>query len=285
MSEFIERVRKEIRARQYSFKTEKAYIGWVKRFIYFHDLKHPKNMGKVEIEHFLHHIANDGNVSSSTQTQALCALVFMYKHVLGQEIKDLKYGHSKKPKRLPTVITSGEASLLLSLMPPKYCLITSLLYGAGLRINEALQLRVKDINFFNNTIFVFKGKGDKDRYTLLPERSVSGLKKQIIISSKLHEDDLRDGYGSTSLPPNLVKKYKKAALDTSWQYIFPSHVRCRHPIDGYMCRHHLHESSFRKNLRIALKESGINKRVTAHTFRHTFATLLLMHGTDIRTVQ
>jgi integron integrase len=285
MSEFIEQVRQEMRVRRYSLKTEKAYLGWIKQFIWFHELKHPQDMKNLEIEAFLNHLANHRKVSSSTQTQALCALIFLYKYVLNIGIEDLKYGFSKKEKRLPTVISANEANHIVNLLSFKYRLICLLLYGAGLRISEALQLRIKDINYTNNTLFVFKGKGAKDRYTLLPEKVVPDLKKQITHSIKLHKKDTNEGYGLTSLPASLLKKYKTAAQDTSWQYIFPSSVRCHHPTDGYMCRHHLHESSFRKNLREAVKQSGINKRVTAHTFRHTFATLLLMNGTDIRTLQ
>lgn len=285
MSGFIEEVRSDMRLRHYSFKTEKAYLGWIKRFIKFHDFKHPKDMGKTEIEDFLGYLANNRKVSASTQTQALCALMYLYKHILHIEIQNLDYGFSKKPKRLPTVISSIEANSIISQLSFKYKLICLLLYGAGLRISEALKLRIKDIDFTNNTIFIFSGKGAKDRYTLLPQKVVPELKRQMEHSVKLHKKDVSEGFGLTSLPPSLLNKYKTAAIDTSWQYIFPSSVRCHHPTDGYMCRHHLHESSFRKNLRQAVLNSGVTKRVTAHTFRHTFATLLLMNGTDIRTLQ
>jgi integron integrase len=285
MSEFIEEVRSEMRVRRLSLKTEKAYLGWIKQFIRFHELKHPKELGNTEIEHFLHYLANDRKVSASTQTQALCALVFMYKKVLAIDISGLKYGHANKAKRLPIIIDMQEARLIIEYLTGKHQLIGKILLGAGLRINEALKLRIKDINFTNGTIFVFKGKGDKDRYTILPESIVPALKDQINYSIKLHGKDLREGHGLSSMPTSLIKKYKKAAKDQSWQYIFPSPVRCHHPIDGYVCRHHLHDSSFAKNLRRALKDSKINKRVTAHVFRHTFATQLLLNGTDIRTLQ
>lgn len=285
MSEFIELVRSEMRVQHMSLRTEKAYLAWVKQFIRFHDRKHPKDMGNSEIEHFLHYLANVRKVSSSTQTQALCALMFMYKKVLEVEIIDLKYAYAKKPKRLPTVIDTFEARSILSFMTGKHQLIGQLLFGSGLRINEALKLRIKDVNFSNNTLFIFRGKGNKDRYTILPATVVPALRAQIEYSKKLHNKDLREGHGLSSLPTSLIKKYKHAAKDTGWQFVFPSPVRCHHPVDGYVCRHHLHDSSFAKHLRFALKASGIAKRVTAHTFRHTFATQLLLHGTDIRTLQ
>jgi integron integrase len=276
MSEFIEQVRRDIRAVHYSLKTEKAYLGWIKQFIRFHDFKHPKDMRNLEIESFLNYLANERKVSASTQNQALCSLMFMYRRVLKLTIQDLSYGFSKKPKRLPTVITADEAQCILIHLPPKYKLICGLLYGAGLRISEALNLRLKDINFTNNTIFIFKGKGGKDRYTLLPEKVVPALKAQIEYSTKLHNRDLREGQGLSSMPPSLINKYKAAAKDKSWQYIFPSTVRNHHPTDGYICRHHLHESAFRKKLREALLKTNVTKRVTAHTFRHyvPFLTML-----------
>lgn len=285
MSAFVEQVKTELRALHHSLRTEKAYVGWVKDYIRFHEMKHPSELGNLNIEAYLSYLANTRKVSASTQTQALCALIFVYKHVLDIEIKDLKYGFAKKPKRMPTVISASEARTIIELLPDKYRLIASLLYGAGLRINEALSLRIKDINFSNKTLFVYRGKGAKDRYTILPESVVPTLKLQIAESIRLHQKDKDEGHGLTSVPPSLIKKYKSAVKDTSWQYVFPSTVRCHHPIDGYICRHHLHVSAFRKNLRYAVKHSGVTKRVTAHTFRHTFATLLLMHGTDIRTLQ
>jgi integron integrase len=285
VSAFIESVREEIRTRHYSLKTEKAYLAWIKQYIRFHDTKHPRDMGKVEIEHFLSYLANQRKVSASTQSQALCAIIFVYNNVLKIDISDLKYGYAKKPKKLPTVIDRDEASRVLALLPVKYKLIASLLYGSGLRISEALRLRVKDIDFTNNTVFIFRGKGAKDRYSILPEAIVPDLLQQIRISQKLHERDLKQGNGVASLPMSLIKKYKTASKDTAWQYIFPSSTICRHPVDGYYCRHHLNESSFRKHLRVAVLKSKIPKRITAHTFRHTFATQLLLNGTDIRTVQ
>ncbi|MCC2616068.1 integron integrase [Aestuariibacter halophilus] len=285
MSAFIESVRAALRTKRYSLQTEKSYLAWIRSFIRFHDLKHPTDLFNEEIEQFLSHLAMNRQVSAATQNQALCALIFMYKHVVKREITGLKYSFTKKPRRMPTVLDVQEVSTIIGFMKGKYRLIAALLYGSGLRINEALRLRIKDIDFTNKTVFVFRGKGGKDRYTLLPQKLVEPIKQQIEVSKKVHKRDLEDGFGLTSLPPSLIRKYGNAAKDTAWQYLFTSSTRCEHPHDGYVCRHHIHQTAFRKNLRTAVVASGINKRVTAHTFRHSFATQLLLGGTDIRTVQ
>jgi integron integrase len=285
MSPFIESIRTVLRTKQYSLRTEKSYLYWCRYFIRFHKLKHPAEMGNFEVEAFLSHLAASRGVSAATQNQALCALVFMYKHVLNTELVDLKYGFSRRPKNLPTVLNASEVRLILNQLKGKYWLITAILYGCGLRINEALHLRIKDIDFVNKTIFVFRGKGGKDRYTLLPDSLVAPLKKQIQRAISYHEKDLNEGFGLASLPTSLLRKYGNAAKHASWQFVFPSTVRCEHPIDGYVCRHHVHESAYSKALRQSVMNSGVHKRVTAHTFRHSFATRLLQTGTDIRTVQ
>jgi len=284
-SPFLESVRQELRTRRYSIKTEKVYLTWIKSFILFNDKKHPETMGNSEIERFLNHLAVNRQVSSATQNQALCALIFLYRHVIGQEITDLKYSLTKRNKTIPTVLTHEEAVRIIGNIKGKYNLIASLLYGCGLRINEALRLRIKDIDQVNSTLFVFRGKGRKDRYTLLPQSLHEQIDTQIQGAKKIHQKDLDEGYGFTSLPPSLIRKYNMAAKDFSWQYLFPSSTRCEHPHDGYICRHHIHETAFRKQLRQAVLKSNIAKRVKAHTFRHTFATQLLINGTDIRTVQ
>lgn len=285
MSLFIESVRTELRTKRYSLQTEKAYLFWIKRFIRFHDRRHPAELFNQEIEQFLNHLAMNRQVSAATQNQALCALIFMYKHVIKREIEGLKYSLTKKPRRMPTVLDSKEVSDIMHLMTGKYKLITALLYGSGLRIHEALRLRIKDIDFTNKTIFVFRGKGGKDRYTLLPRRLINPIQQQIDVAKKVHQRDLEDGYGLTSLAPSLIRKYGNAARDAAWQYLFVSSTRCEHPHDGYICRHHIHQTAYRKNLRKAVLESGFTKRITAHTFRHSFATQLLINGADIRTVQ
>jgi integron integrase len=284
-SPFMESVRQVLRTKRYSLKTEKVYLGWIKSFILFNDKKHPSDMGNHEIERFLNHLAVNRQVSSATQNQALCALIFLYRHVLGREITDLKYSFTKRDRTIPTVLTHEEAISIIGNINGKYSLIASLLYGCGLRINEALKLRIKDISLANSTLFVFRGKGRKDRYTLLPQSLQEQINIQIERAKKVHQKDLNEGFGLTSLPPSLIRKYNMAAKDFSWQYLFPSSTRCEHPHDGYICRHHIHETAFRKQLRQAVLKSNITKRVKAHTFRHTFATQLLMNGTDIRTVQ
>ena len=242
-------------------------------------------MGNPEIEQFLSSLANIRRVSSATQNQALCALIFMYKHIIKKEIKGLAYSFTKKPQRMPTVLSDAEVHQVLAHLTGKYWLITALLYGCGLRINEALSLRIKDINFDNHTLFVFRGKGGKDRYTILPHALDSTLIHQIEEAKRIHQLDSQEGYGFTSLPASLIRKYGNAARDLSWQYIFPSSIRCRHPYDDYICRHHIHETAYRKQLRKAVVKTDIAKRITAHTFRHSFATQILQSGANIRTVQ
>lgn len=281
----LEKVRQEVRTRHYSLKTEKTYLYWIKYFILFNDKRHPEDMGNTQIERFLTHLAVNRQVSPATQNIALCAIMFLYNKVLNQEIKGLQYTFTKKEQRLPTVLSADEAVAVIRNMTGVHGLIARLLYGSGLRINEALKLRIKDIDFANRSLFVFRGKGKKDRYTLLPTSLHSELKKQIAFSSEIHKKDIEEGFGLTSLPSSLIRKYRRAAADRSWQYLFPSVVRCQHPVDGYMCRHHIHETAFRKQLRKAVILADIGKRVTAHTFRHSFATELLRNGTDIRTVQ
>ena len=285
MSLFIESVRAELRTRHYSLNTEKSYLTWIREFIRFCDLRHPQQLDNPDIERFLTHLANNRQVSAATQNQALCAIIFMYRHVIQREIEGLRYAMTKTPRRMPTVLSAEETAKILSCMSGKYKLITALLYGSGLRINEALRLRIKDIDFNNQTIFVFRGKGGKDRVTMLPRNLCPAIKQQIERSIAIHKADVKEGYGLTSLPPSLIRKYGNAAKDTSWQYIFCSSTRCEHPHNHYICRHHIHHSAYRKKLRSAVVKADIHKRITAHTFRHSFATQLLINGADIRTVQ
>ncbi len=242
-------------------------------------------MGNREIERFLNHLAVNCHVSAATQNLALCAIIFMYRHIIKRDIQDLQYKNTNTPKRIPTVLSDQEIKLVLKQMEGKYWLIATILCGCGLRIQEALSLRIKDIDFESRSILVFKGKGNKDRYTLLPTTLIGPINKQIETVRRVHSQDLSDGGGMTSVPPALYKKYRTALTHYGWQYLFPSTVRSVNPYDGYVCRHHLHASAFAKQLRKAVHSSGIAKRVTAHTFRHSFATRLLENGTDIRTVQ
>ena len=285
MSEFIENVRKIMRTKRYSIKTEKSYLNWIVRYIRFHNLKHPEKLGGREVSEFLTYLANTRKVSASTQNQALCALAFLYKTVLDQELVDLKFGYSKQPKRLPSVISAIEVQKIVNQTQGVYQLIAGILYGSGLRINEALSLRIKDIDFDNKTIFVFRGKGQKDRVTILPNTLIKPLEEQIKKVKKIHKRDINQGFGQTSVPPSLFKKYGNALVDAKWQYLFPSTTRCVHPHDGYICRHHLHASAFAKQLRKAVIAADVDKKVSAHTFRHSFATEMLRAGADIRTLQ
>lgn len=284
-SPFLELVRTELRTRRYSLKTEKMSLFWIKSFILFNDKKHPNEMGNFEIERFLNNLAVNRQVSAATQNQALCAIIFLYRYIVKREIKGLKYSFTKREQSIPTVLSHQEAKSILANMKGYHWLIASILYGSGLRINEALTLRVKDINLTNNTLFVFRGKGKKDRYSLLPKSLHTAIAEQINKVKIIHNNDIREGFGLTSLPPALIRKYGNSIKDFSWQYLFPSTTRCVHPYDGYICRHHIHESAFRKQLRKAVLNAGINKQVKAHTFRHSFATELIQNGTDIRTVQ
>lgn len=285
-SPFMENVREILRTKHYSIQTEKAYLTWIKRFILFHKKRHPGEMGEQEVSAFLTHLAVDRQVTASTQNLALCAIVFMYKHVFEKELTLLDNTiRAKAPKRLPTVLSNQEAMLIINQMKEPYHLMFSMLYGCGLRKAELLALRVKDIDFELGSVFVFRGKGSKDRTTMLPVSLVERLRRQVERVEQIHQKDIIEGEGKTSLPPSLIRKYPSAITQIKWQYLFPSRNRCIHPYDGYVCRHHMHWSALAKALRKAVLSSGIKKHVTAHTFRHSFATQLLLSGADIRTVQ
>jgi len=285
-SPFLENIRHIIRTLHYSIQTEKAYLLWIKRFILFNQKRHPKDMGEEEVSNYLTHLAVDRKVTASTQNLALCSIVFMYKHVFERELTLLTDTvRAKAPKRIPIVLSNREAMDIINELKDPHHLIFSLLYGSGLRKAELLRLRVKDIDFSGNSIYVFRGKGAKDRMTILPSSLIEPLKKQIARVLNIHQKDLAEGLGKTSLPAGLARKYPYAITEFKWQYIFPSTVRCRHPTDGYYCRHHLHWTALSKALRDAVKKTQIHKHVTAHTFRHSFATQLLLNGADIRTVQ
>lgn len=285
-SPFLEKVRHILRSRHYSIQTEKSYLTWIKRFIVFNHKRHPKDMGEQEVTRFLTHLAVEREVTSSTQNLALCAIVFMYKHAFERELTLLPDAiRAKAPKRVPTVLTHEEALAIINCMNDKYNLMFSMLYGSGLRKAELLRLRIKDVDFNARNVFGFRGKGGKDRVTILPVSLMERLRKQVEIVKKIHQKDLAEGNGHTSLPAGLARKYPYAIKEFKWQYLFPSTTRCKHPIDGYYCRHHLHWTALAKALRKAVKSSGVTKHVTAHTFRHSFATQLLLSGADIRTVQ
>jgi integron integrase len=284
-SPFIESIRVVLRTKHYSLQTEKAYLHWIRRFIYFSGKRHPKDMGELEVEHFLTHLAMTLKVSPTTQNQALCAIIFMYRHVLDMDLTNMSFQFAKTPVRVPEVLSHCDAIAVIDNLRGVHHTIGTLMYGAGFRISEVLKLRIKDFDFTRSTIFIFRSKGQKDRMTLFPELAKDAIAKQIQKVKNIHEKDVNDGYGLTSLPPSLLRKYGKSATDLPWQYVFPSTTRCVHPYDGYVCRHHLHQTTFRKALKQAVQSTHILKRVTSHTFRHSFATRLLETGHDIRVVQ
>jgi integron integrase len=284
-SPFLEHVRACLRTKHYSIRTEKSYLHWIKRYILFHNKQHPKDLDSSHLSQFLSYLAVSAGVSANTQNQALCAIIFMYKHSLDVDLGKFTFQFAKKPKHLPVVLSPQQCADILSQLVGVYQLIGLLLYGSGLRMSEALRLRIKDIDFHNHSVFVYQGKGKKDRITLLPTTLINRLKEQVEVVKTLHIKDLENGYGMTSLPPSLVRKYKNTVSTLPWQYLFPSANICKHPYDQYFCRHHLHHSSFSRALTKATRASDVMKKVTAHTFRHSFATHLLESGTDIRTVQ
>jgi len=282
----MDQLREALRLRHYSYKTEQSYVQWVKRFILFHKKRHPAEMGEQEIRQFLNHLAVNKHVSASTQNQALCGIIFLYKKVLGREPGE--FGDviwAKKPLRLPVVLTRQEVRSILEKVSGICKLIISLLYGSGLRLNECLQLRVKDVDFENSMIIVRDAKGDKDRSTILAENLKIPLQTQIEKVRKLHEMDLAEGYGRVVLPYAIERKYPNCAKEFGWQYIFPADFLSLDPRSRIKRRHHIGEWMIQKAIREGKVQVGITKHISAHTFRHSFATHLLESGYDIRTIQ
>lgn len=280
----LDQLRAEIRVRRYSLRTEQAYVDWVRRFILFHNKRHPKEMGAGEVRDFLSHLAVDRNVSSSTQNQAKSALLFLYRGVLKMELPWLdEVVAAKAPKRLPVVLTQVETRQLLGAMSGTMGLMTSLLYGTGMRLMEGLRLRVKDVEFSRREIIV--REGNKDRVTVLPENLLIPLKAHLEKVKALHERDLAEGFGGVFLPDALAVKYPNAPKAWGWQFVFPSPVRSTDPRSGIERRHHVYETSVQRAVREAAKLANIHKPVTPHVLRHSFATHLLQAGYDIRTVQ
>ena len=283
-SPFIESIRRTMRLRGYSIRTEKSYLYWIKFYIRFHSRKHPKDMGKDEIIQFLDFLASDRNVTANTQRIALNALMFLYSKFLEMPITNMNFKLAKKPTYLPTVLSGKEAMLIIEKLEGLHQLVVKMMYGSGLRVSEALSLRVQDIDFERNSVTVRNGKGNKDRVTLLSQNLKSDLLKQIEHALEVQEKDNADRIGP-SIPDALGRKYPSSYRQPGWMFVFPSFSTCNHPINGRLCRHHLHASVIRKALRRASDSANIKKRVTCHTFRHSFATQLLESGTDIRTVQ
>ena len=282
----LDQVRDTLRRKNYAYRTEQTYVAWIKRFILFHDKRHPEEMGPAEIETYLSYLALKRKVAPSTQNQALAALQFLYEQVLELPLEEeIMPSPAKRTRRLPVVLSKREALRIISELTGVHRLITQLLYGSGLRISECLRLRVKDVDFQRRELTVRMGKGRKDRVTVLPDRVIAALERQLEQVRLVHEQDLAEGYGKVSLPRALSRKYPKADREWIWQYVFPSTQRSRDPRSGDIKRHHLDPSSIRRDIKAAAKKAGVNKRVTPHVFRHSFATHLLEDGYDIRTVQ
>jgi integron integrase len=279
-------MREALRLRRYSLKTERNYIHWVIRFIRFHGMKHPQDMGPAEVTGFLNHLANARQVAASTQNQALSALLFLYREVLAIELPWLDgLVRAKSAKRLPTVLTQVEVRSILAHLSGTRWLMVNLLYGAGLRLNECLGLRVKDVDLAGGKLFVRQGKGNKDRVTLLPKTLVPHLSAHLERVKILHERDLAKGFGEAPLPLALAGKYPKTGYSWAWQFVFPSSTYCRDPYTGRTVRYHVHEKTLQRTVKVAVRAAGIGKPVGCHTFRHAFATHLLEAGHNIRVVQ
>ena len=282
----LDQVRNAIRIKGYSYSTEKNYVKWIRQYILFHQKQHPENMDESHVREFLHHLINQLTVAPSTQNQALCALLFLYREVIKKKnfyINDLVW--SKKPKKIPVVLTVDEVDSLFRYIQHKHDLPVRLLYGAGLRCSEVLRLRVGDIDFGHNQILVRNSKGKQDRFTLLPSALKTDLDKQIDRVKNLHQRDIRRGYGHTYLPYALHIKYPNASQELIWQYVFPSRIIGTDPRSGKQVRHHMSPRILQRIVKEGVKKAEIRKKVTLHTLRHSFATHLLQSGYDIRTVQ
>ncbi len=285
----LDLVRGKIRLKHYSIRTEQAYVDWIKRYIFHFDKRHPKDLGADEVEAFLTHLAVVGKVSASTQNQAKSALLFLYKEVLGQSLPWLdKVEQAKVPKHLPVVLSQAEVQKILSHLNGTHHLVVSLLYGTGMRILEALRLRVKDIDFARKEILIRDGKGFKDRVTMLPMVLIAPLQTHLVRVKAMHEQDLINGFGSVYLPYALAKKFPYAERDWVWQYVFPSNklsIDPRQEGEKQTRRHHIQDQAIQRAVRQAVVDADLSKPATPHTFRHSFATHLLEGGYDIRTVQ
>lgn len=281
----LDQIRRHIRDAGYAWKTEKTYIHWIRRYILFHGKQHPAKLSEAHISQFLSSLANEHSCSPSTQHIALNAIIYLYKKFMAVEIENLDFSRSKVQPRLPVVLSHQEAMLIIENLHGLHRTMVALLYGTGMRLNEMLSLRIKDVDFELSTITVRSGKGDKDRTTVLPDQLRPLLQEQVARVARQHEQDLADGYGEVYLPYALARKYPNAARELAWQYLFPSIGIGKDPRTGVLRRHHLHESALRKALGKARRDSGINKPIKCHTFRHSFATRLLQQGYDLRTIQ
>lgn len=282
----LDQLRQQIRLRHYSLRTEQAYVGWVRRFIIFHDRRHPLTMGAAEVEAFLSHLASERNVASATQGQALSAVMFLYKAVLKIDLPWLQnVVRSTRPRRLPVVLTQAEARAVIGYMQGINWLIAGLLYGSGLRVLEALRLRIKDVDLNIQQLTIRDGKGGKDRVTVLPETLLAPLTVHLSRVREQHELAMARGFGGVELPFALERKYPRAHQDWGWQYVFPAATPTIDSRSGVRRRAHMPEETVQRAVRAAVRQAGIIKPASPHTFRHSFATHLLEAGYDIRTVQ
>jgi integron integrase len=300
----LDRVREAIRARHYSLRTEEAYVGWIRRFILFHKKRHPLEMAEPEINAFVTHLAVQNSIGASTQTQALSALMFLYRHVLRKPLPDLDTViRAKRPGRLPSVLTRSEVRRILGRMNGTPRLVATLLYGTGMRLLECLRLRVKDLEFGNNRIIVRDTKGGEDRVVPFPVVARAEMPSWLSRVKRIHDGDLADGFGSVYLPDAIARKFPGCEREWGWQYVFPGKHRSHDPRGKELRRrpgsaatvltptgqperrHHLHETVIQRALRRAVLDVGISRRISCHTFRHSFATHLLEEGYDIRTIQ
>jgi integron integrase len=272
--------------KHYSIRTEQAYVHWIRRFILHQGKRHPREMGQEEVEQFLTYLAVDGAVAASTQNQALNAILFLYREVLGIELPWLEnVTRAKRTSRLPVVLSREEVRSVLGRLDGELALMAALLYGAGLRLMECMRLRVKDVDFAHNQIVVRHGKGGKDRVTMLPGRLVEPLQRQRRRVTAIHEQDLKEGFGEVYLPHALARKYPSAGFELGWQYLFPASKRSQDPRSGKIMRHHKNEKVLQRAVKTSVRASGLTKPASCHSLRHSFATHLLDSGYDIRTVQ
>ncbi len=283
-SPFIDSIRTFMRVNGYSLRTEKSYIYWIKYYIRYHRFRHPKEMENKEIEAFLAHLSTERYVTANTQRLALNAVLFLYNKFLQKNITNINIRKAKKPQRLPTVLTINETALIIKQLSGIHKLIVEMMYGSGLRVSECLRLRVQDIDFHNNSVTVRNGKGGKDRVSILSNELKNELLLQIRSAVDIQLQDNESDIGP-SMPSALARKLPTAYRNRAWMFVFPSTTLSKHPVTNILCRHHLHTSIVRKAVKLAATEAKMSKRVTCHTFRHSFATHLLQSGADIRTVQ